>query len=759
MKKSRHENIVSTLVIFSLVDNHFHSKEEDFLFSLCNQYSIETTYINEKIIEFSELLKTNSHFDLMEKAIKNISLQDRLTVLELMNELAAVDDDISENEIKFLEITSKIWGISLSDAPSIKFDTHQNEIIKQDVTNRIIVDAGPGMGKTAIACARVSELMNANISSSEILVLSFTRTAVKEFRDRIDNFLQGEETSLGIKINTIDQRAWSIRYGFSEEKAKNLFGSYDLSIEDAIDKIKSDEETINDEFHSIRHLIIDEAQDITGIRSKLIKTIIGKLSKSCGVTIFCDKAQAIYGFTNDEDKIENEKSESFIDSLEKEFPEFNKFELKNIYRTKSENLLSLFTELRTEILENENVDEKLYQQYNDKIIKYSNNPKNIPEKFDVKNILTDEDTLILFRRRSEVLLASSFACHEGISHRLRLGMMPQISNPWISWLFWDCDDKYLKIEDFKKLFFTKMRKMKKFEVEKYNKLKIKTKNIYKHFWNDIFMHCSDSNKISIKKIRNQLSRIRPPLEFCNPDVGDNGPILGTVHASKGREARNVIFYMPNKITKPKDENYKQLAEESRVMLVGASRPMDNLMVGEGYARSTFSTSLQNGRSFWRKFNKNYVQVEIGREGDLDPISFVSQKIYPNNKIVLKVQKALWDLRGKKPMRVNCAQMKNRQNEWCTAIFLEGIAFPIGCFSKNLFNDLYQIANYYSKSSNIKLKPNLNINMGLYLTGIRSYSFSYDDPHQEFAFEPFNNNGMFLVPVIRGYPNIFLNYSK
>ncbi|MDP7196034.1 MAG: hypothetical protein QF864_07570, partial [SAR202 cluster bacterium] len=289
--------------------------------------------------------------------------------------------------------------------------------------------------------------------------------------------------------------------------------------------------------------------------------------------------------------------------------------------------------------------------------------------------------------------------------------------------------------------------------------KVKTSNIYKHLWNDIFIHCSDGNKISISKVRSQLARMRPPLEFCNADVGDKGPILGTVHASKGREAKNVIFYLPSKINKSKDENQKKLAEESRIMLVGASRPMQNLIVGEGYARSTFSTSLQNGRSFWKKFNKNYVQVEIGREGDLDPISFVSQKIYPTNKIVLKVQKALWNLRGKNPRRATCAQMKNRQNEWCTAIFLDGISFPIGCLSKNLFNDLYQIANYYSKSTNVKLKPNLNINMGLYMTGIRSYAISYDDPQQEFAFEPFNNNGMFLVPIIRGYPNIFLNYSK
>ncbi len=46
----------------------------------------------------------------------------------------------------------------------------------------MIVYAGPGMGKTAVACARVSELIDQNVEAGNIWMLSFTRTAVKNKR-------------------------------------------------------------------------------------------------------------------------------------------------------------------------------------------------------------------------------------------------------------------------------------------------------------------------------------------------------------------------------------------------------------------------------------------------------------------------------------------------------------------------------------------------------------------------------------------------
>ena len=54
---------------------------------------------------------------------------------------------------------------------------------------------------------------------------------------------------------------------------------------------------------------------------------------------------------------------------------------------------------------------------------------------------------------------------------------------------------------------------------------------------------------------------------------------------------------------------------------------------------------------------------------------------------------------------------------------------------------------------------MNIKYGLYLTGVRSFAINYDDPQQDFAFNPFSQSGMWVIPIIRGYPNVFLNIKK
>ena len=82
-------------------------------------------------------------------------------------------------------------------------------------TDRLEVYAGPGMGKTAVACARVSALIEAGVEPTNIWLLSFTRTAVQEIRDRIELFAEDSHSVLGVKIGTIDSRAWRIRCGFS----------------------------------------------------------------------------------------------------------------------------------------------------------------------------------------------------------------------------------------------------------------------------------------------------------------------------------------------------------------------------------------------------------------------------------------------------------------------------------------------------------------------------------------------------------------
>jgi len=181
------------------------------------------------------------------------------------------------------------------------WDENQQAVIESPPNARLLVDAGPGTGKTAVACGRVAWLIDhGRISPNNIWLISFTRTAVQEIRNRIGEFLADGTAAYSVRIATLDSHAWMIHSGF--DRNTELLGSYDENIRELTRKIKEDRDGLLSEYLQIvEHLIVDEAQDIVGIRADLVMEIIRRLSENCGVTVFSDAAQAIYGFSLDEE--------------------------------------------------------------------------------------------------------------------------------------------------------------------------------------------------------------------------------------------------------------------------------------------------------------------------------------------------------------------------------------------------------------------------------------------------------------------------
>jgi len=71
----------------------------------------------------------------------------------------------------------------------------------------VLVSAGPGMGKTAVACARVAQLIADGVEPANIWLVSFTRTAVREIRNRIAALVQWEDRASAVRITTLDSHA------------------------------------------------------------------------------------------------------------------------------------------------------------------------------------------------------------------------------------------------------------------------------------------------------------------------------------------------------------------------------------------------------------------------------------------------------------------------------------------------------------------------------------------------------------------------
>ena len=175
------------------------------------------------------------------------------------------------------------------------WDVDQRMVIEADTDARLVVEAGPGTGKTAVACARLAYLINEeDIEASNTWMISFTRTAVAEIRARLHSYVG--DASFAIRIATIDSHAWSIHSG--HDPNARLTGSYEENIASVIELLKTDED-VADELAKIEHVVIDEAQDVVGQRADLIEALVNRLPSACGVTVFADEAQAIYGFSDD----------------------------------------------------------------------------------------------------------------------------------------------------------------------------------------------------------------------------------------------------------------------------------------------------------------------------------------------------------------------------------------------------------------------------------------------------------------------------
>src|SRR5262245_49201560 len=97
--------------------------------------------------------------------------------------------------------------LAKSPASTPDWDLNQLEVILEPSTSWQLVTAGPGAGKSAVACQRVAYLIDDDVPPSRILLVSFTRTAVAELRDRIVRYAVAGNEARSVRISTIDSHA------------------------------------------------------------------------------------------------------------------------------------------------------------------------------------------------------------------------------------------------------------------------------------------------------------------------------------------------------------------------------------------------------------------------------------------------------------------------------------------------------------------------------------------------------------------------
>jgi hypothetical protein len=309
-------------------------------------------------------------------------------------------------------------------------DSQQEAIVTATVNARLIVESGPGCGKTDVACARVAHLIGQGISGNRIVLLSFTRTAVREIKTRISGLAVNVAAAAEVDVRTLDSFAGYLRTSASPGVGSAPPGSYEEGVRQTLGLFNTENPILRETFEKYRHVIIDEAQDLVGDRAGLVRALLDALAPSCGWTLFLDPAQAIFDWS--EIGAKGAGAATFVEhlaELEKRDGVQKRF-LETIHRTGEKDLLTLMERARRLVLSGGNhATEKIRR------LAFEHDSAGTPlqeEAFARLAKQVDATTLFLFRTRAEALEASRWLSKNSVAHRLRFGDLPYAIAPWIA---------------------------------------------------------------------------------------------------------------------------------------------------------------------------------------------------------------------------------------------------------------------------------------------------------------------------------------
>ncbi|MGW3545674.1 UvrD-helicase domain-containing protein [Nocardia niigatensis] len=194
--------------------------------------------------------------------------------------------------------------------PTVELDEIQSAIVRSPIEARLLVVAGAGQGKTEVVAARIGHLVRSEdlSASTEVLVLSFSRAAVDAVRKRLDTRKVAQAN-----VRTFDSFASRLLVEADLEPT----GSYDARVRQATKYLNSLTEPPY-ELEDLRHVVVDEIQDLVGDRADFVVAVLRALDDSVGITALGDPLQAIYDFQLEKSKSKSTSSDVF-GLLENEF--------------------------------------------------------------------------------------------------------------------------------------------------------------------------------------------------------------------------------------------------------------------------------------------------------------------------------------------------------------------------------------------------------------------------------------------------------
>ncbi|WP_203424255.1 UvrD-helicase domain-containing protein [Sinorhizobium sp. BG8] len=521
------------------------------------------------------------------------------------------------------------------------------QIIAADATARILVEAGPGTGKTELAARRLSHLVNSSLSPGQVFVLSFSRSAVRTLTRRISLISQTNLRTLEqlrhVSLRTFDSWTFRILRLMGYSPTLLLSRHYDQNIAELVTLIQGPRrDEVRNFIGERRHIIVDEFQDMPGIRGELVLSLLGLMAPNgaaeCGFTVLGDPAQAIYGFAVGAGQSDASASVYWRRIRETYSGELQHKVLRHNYRAKPA-LAELSAKVRSVLLGDRPDEEKLLYV------------REAIAQLPPSTSFQDEQTVtqsgpgthaILTRTNGEALRVMQRVLGNRVEGptspvRLHAGNYASLPPAWIGALLRKVRSPDITRSQFSRI-YSHLHNL--WDDETRIALSLPTEEVA---WARLSLASGepdDASSIQLSALRNRIGW--PDAFPDDQNVFDEGVLVTTIHQSKGMEFDIVTIL--NATHNEGAEESESSEEEANIGFVAISRAGTELnrLGGDALYRSPTPREFSNGRErlcFWWN---GWMNIEIGLRGDVDPYGFVDpslhlglQEIEENQDFLLK----------------------------------------------------------------------------------------------------------------------------
>lgn len=459
-----------------------------------------------------------------------------------------------------------------------KLKIKKKHLITFNHDEHIVVEAKPGVGKTHTLIHRAGYLAGdyncdcisvdkerevfGKYEDYQILVLSFSQTAVRELKKRMKRC-----KIKNIEISTFDSFVGRIFYALDIVSK----GSYDDNISYFVELLGEENDRLMELLDDYRYLVVDEAQDLNGFRIDMILKLREEME---GSMIFCDPNQAIFDFMNNnhggnyQNLMLSSKKSYVIDDINHRF--------------------------NTDLLK---IEENI-SKYCNNILGY----KNIINYFK-DNKLIENDILhsnypltILVKNKNLMFEIYKKLCDYGYKPYIIPSNFEYIIPEWVGLIFFDFREFNISKDEFFRLSYERCIDVNEKEIEKR--------------WELLYNIVNEKNnqRLNIEKLRSILSEFIRRKRYINFEKVESNLVLSTIHRSKGLEFDNVLLIVPNTV---KNEKL-----QAKIVYVGATRASKWLRVKLMDSKLKYNESSKRWIRLKKKRNK-WNSISFGNDEDFD----------------------------------------------------------------------------------------------------------------------------------------------